>query len=192
MVQKAAPGEGLCGVGAFSLRLTRQGNLPVAFSWIQCRQNTSSTKLVQELINPGCHGQKPKATRSVGDLNNSTRVHGHQANETCWLLVSWTSSWGRQWYWGHWLLGLTCTSSRSWCRTGMETPGKSESWTGGWAGSRAEAWGETVCWDITPHSERAGEKQSLVPTAFKQVPIKWTVLMITDPEQGVFELSESE
>lgn len=30
----------------------------------------------------------------------------------------------------------------------------------------------TICWDTTPPSERAGEKQSLVSTAFKQVSMK--------------------
>lgn len=35
-----------------------------------------------------------------------------------------------------------------------------------------------VAWGIIPRSEKAGEKQSLVPRAFKQVSMKWTVLMI--------------
>lgn len=30
----------------------------------------------------------------------------------------------------------------------------------------------TICWDTTPPSERAGEKQSLVSTTFKQVSMK--------------------
>lgn len=59
-------------------------------------------------------------------------------------------------------------STNGWGEHGIA--GWVRAWTGGWAeccaGSWTEAWGETVCWDIIPHSERAGDKQSPFPPFF--------------------------